>query len=121
MEKDLLELHTLIDVHFEQRKKDEEELISLKDRIVNLIYYQPLNKQKSHGCKSNLCRKIFIHFMYLVQTSNLNFSPLFCNFLLLLSCRIGAPSLRTGRDPEGQSREGEGQAEPDCGKRNIHI
>ncbi|XP_068606583.1 troponin T, slow skeletal muscle isoform X1 [Brachionichthys hirsutus] len=33
MEKDLLELHTLIDVHFEQRKKDEEELISLKDRI----------------------------------------------------------------------------------------
>uniref|UniRef100_A0A671X9K0 Troponin T, slow skeletal muscle n=1 Tax=Sparus aurata TaxID=8175 RepID=A0A671X9K0_SPAAU len=33
MEKDLLELHTLIDVHFEQRKRDEEELISLKDRI----------------------------------------------------------------------------------------
>ncbi|XP_037545259.1 troponin T, slow skeletal muscle [Nematolebias whitei] len=33
MEKDLLELHTLIDVHFEQRKKDEEELIGLKDRI----------------------------------------------------------------------------------------
>lgn len=33
MEKDLLELHTLIDVHFDQRKKDEEELISLKDRI----------------------------------------------------------------------------------------
>lgn len=35
MEKDLLELHTLIDVHFEQRKRDEEELISLKDRIVS--------------------------------------------------------------------------------------
>lgn len=35
MEKDLLELHTLIDVHFEQRKKDEEELIGLKDRIVS--------------------------------------------------------------------------------------
>ncbi|XP_031174916.1 troponin T, slow skeletal muscle isoform X1 [Sander lucioperca] len=33
MEKDLLELHTLIDVHFDQRKKDEEELISLKERI----------------------------------------------------------------------------------------
>uniref|UniRef100_A0A8C2Z5N1 Troponin T, slow skeletal muscle n=1 Tax=Cyclopterus lumpus TaxID=8103 RepID=A0A8C2Z5N1_CYCLU len=33
MEKDLLELHTLIDVHFDQRKKDEEELIGLKDRI----------------------------------------------------------------------------------------
>ncbi|XP_074511799.1 troponin T, slow skeletal muscle isoform X1 [Sebastes fasciatus] len=35
MEKDLLELHTLIDVHFDQRKKDEEELIGLKDRIEN--------------------------------------------------------------------------------------
>uniref|UniRef100_A0A674P959 Troponin T, slow skeletal muscle n=1 Tax=Takifugu rubripes TaxID=31033 RepID=A0A674P959_TAKRU len=33
MEKDLLELQTLIDVHFDQRKKDEEELISLKERI----------------------------------------------------------------------------------------
>lgn len=37
MEKDLLELHTLIDVHFEQRKKDEEELISLKERIVSSL------------------------------------------------------------------------------------
>lgn len=35
MEKDLLELQTLIDVHFEQRKKEEEELIALKDRIVS--------------------------------------------------------------------------------------
>ncbi|XP_037015678.1 troponin T, slow skeletal muscle isoform X1 [Artibeus jamaicensis] len=32
-EKDLLELQTLIDVHFEQRKKEEEELIALKERI----------------------------------------------------------------------------------------
>lgn len=39
MEKDLLELHTLIDVHFEQRKKDEEELIGLKDRIVSSLRY----------------------------------------------------------------------------------
>lgn len=39
MEKDLVELHTLIDVHFEQRKKDEEELIALKDRIVNSVWY----------------------------------------------------------------------------------
>lgn len=51
MEKDLLELHTLIDVHFEQRKKDEEELISLKDRIVSLI--KPFNKQINHDYKSN--------------------------------------------------------------------
>ncbi|XP_016395568.1 troponin T, slow skeletal muscle-like isoform X4 [Sinocyclocheilus rhinocerous] len=33
MEKDFLELQTLIDVHFEQRKKEEEELIGLKERI----------------------------------------------------------------------------------------
>ncbi|XP_034070273.1 troponin T, slow skeletal muscle-like [Gymnodraco acuticeps] len=33
MEKDLLELQTLIDVHFEQRKKEEQELIGLKQRI----------------------------------------------------------------------------------------
>ncbi|KAK5851080.1 hypothetical protein PBY51_001902 [Eleginops maclovinus] len=33
MEKDLLELQTLIDVHFEQRKKEEQELIGLKERI----------------------------------------------------------------------------------------
>lgn len=39
MEKDLLELQTLIDVHFDQRKKDEEELISLKERIVILIWW----------------------------------------------------------------------------------
>ncbi|KAJ8364296.1 hypothetical protein SKAU_G00131270 [Synaphobranchus kaupii] len=35
MEKDLLELQTLIDVHFDQRKKEEEELTGLKDRIEN--------------------------------------------------------------------------------------
>ncbi|KAM7423046.1 hypothetical protein PAMA_010872 [Pampus argenteus] len=33
MEKDLNELHTLIEDHFEKRKKEEEELISLTDRI----------------------------------------------------------------------------------------
>ncbi|XP_047656862.1 troponin T, slow skeletal muscle isoform X2 [Tachysurus fulvidraco] len=33
MEKDLFELQTLIEVHFEQRKKEEEELIGLKERI----------------------------------------------------------------------------------------
>ncbi|XP_061086634.1 troponin T, slow skeletal muscle-like isoform X2 [Conger conger] len=35
MEKDLLELQTLIEVHFDQRKKDETELTGLKDRIEN--------------------------------------------------------------------------------------
>jgi len=33
LEKDLLELKKMIDSHFEQRKKDEEELTSLEDRI----------------------------------------------------------------------------------------
>lgn len=37
MEKDLMELQTLIEVHFESRKKEEEELIQLKERIVRLL------------------------------------------------------------------------------------
>lgn len=39
MEKDLNELQTLIEVHFESRKKEEEELISLKERIVSHPQY----------------------------------------------------------------------------------
>jgi len=35
MEKDLNELQTLIEAHFVSRKKEEEELISLTDRIVS--------------------------------------------------------------------------------------
>lgn len=35
-EKDLTELHTLIEAHFIQRKKDEEELVALVNRIVSL-------------------------------------------------------------------------------------
>lgn len=34
LEKDLNELQALIEAHFENRKKEEEELVSLKDRIV---------------------------------------------------------------------------------------
>lgn len=33
--KDLVELQSLIDAHFECRKKEEEELIGLKERIVS--------------------------------------------------------------------------------------
>ncbi|XP_043569483.1 troponin T, fast skeletal muscle-like isoform X3 [Chiloscyllium plagiosum] len=33
MEKDLLELQTLIEAHFERRKKEEEDLVALKERI----------------------------------------------------------------------------------------
>lgn len=36
MEKDLTELQTLIEDHFENRKKEEEELLSLTDRIVRV-------------------------------------------------------------------------------------
>lgn len=35
-----MELQGLIDAHFECRKKEEEELIALKDRIVS---FQPMN------------------------------------------------------------------------------
>uniref|UniRef100_A0A8C2IWS5 Troponin T type 2b (cardiac) n=1 Tax=Cyprinus carpio TaxID=7962 RepID=A0A8C2IWS5_CYPCA len=35
MEKDLTELQTLIDAHFESRKKEEEEMINLTQRIEN--------------------------------------------------------------------------------------
>lgn len=37
MEKDLMELQTLIEVHFESRKKEEEEFINLKERIVRAL------------------------------------------------------------------------------------
>ena len=58
MEKDLNELQTLIEAHFENRKKEEEELVSLKDRIVgvgppppvagNGVQQEPLRPQH-HG------------------------------------------------------------------------
>lgn len=35
--KDLVELQALIDAHFEARKKEEEELIALKSRIVSVM------------------------------------------------------------------------------------
>lgn len=37
-----MELQTLIEVHFESRKKEEEELIQLMDRIVRIMMPQPL-------------------------------------------------------------------------------
>lgn len=51
MEKDLNELQALIEAHFESRKKEEEELLSLKDRIVRVqpsplwIYPVPVGTQ----------------------------------------------------------------------------
>ncbi len=45
--KDLIELQALIDAHFVCRKKEEEELIALKDRIVSVshLYIIPLNRR----------------------------------------------------------------------------
>lgn len=38
MEKDLSELQSLIEAHFIQRKKEEEELIALVNRIVRVLF-----------------------------------------------------------------------------------
>lgn len=38
-----MELQTLIEVHFESRKKEEEELIHLKERIVSAPHYSQSN------------------------------------------------------------------------------
>lgn len=51
MEKDLNELQTLIEAHFENRKKEEEELISLKDRIVRVRLPQS-SLPSFPGCRS---------------------------------------------------------------------
>lgn len=49
MEKDLMELQTLIEVHFVGRKKEEEELIHLKDRIVSALHCgQPAANRFTH-------------------------------------------------------------------------
>ncbi|KPP56888.1 hypothetical protein Z043_125451 [Scleropages formosus] len=63
MEKDLLELQTLIDVHFEQRKKEEEELIALKERIVSLSPHPPVGQRGcllspwTDGCPSSVLQE----------------------------------------------------------------
>lgn len=38
-----MELQTLIEVHFESRKKEEEELVQLKERIVSAPHYSQSN------------------------------------------------------------------------------
>lgn len=40
--KDLMELQALIDSHFEARKKEEEELVALKERIVSPVLRSPV-------------------------------------------------------------------------------
>lgn len=68
MEKDLLELQTLIDVHFDQRKKEEEELIGLKDRIVGQSPHRSLSL--SHTLPPLSCMfSLMFHLMCLLQAS----------------------------------------------------
>lgn len=63
MEKDLMELQTLIEVHFESRRKEEEEIISLKERIVRAIMLWTLHPHDtytvrlldSHGFAKLIC------------------------------------------------------------------
>lgn len=43
-----MELQTLIEVHFESRKKEEEEIISLKGRIVRAIVLWTLHPRDTH-------------------------------------------------------------------------
>lgn len=58
MEKDLTELHTLIDSHFDKRKKEEEELLSLTDRIVcsHLTYFSCILSRRHLAL---VCKKYF--------------------------------------------------------------
>uniref|UniRef100_A0A3B4T322 Troponin T type 2b (cardiac) n=1 Tax=Seriola dumerili TaxID=41447 RepID=A0A3B4T322_SERDU len=44
MEKDLTELQTLIEAHFEKRKKEEEELVNLTDRIFRQCHCATVNE-----------------------------------------------------------------------------
>lgn len=55
MEKDLNELQTLIEAHFENRKKEEEELISLKDRIVGVQSPVERPPEAAHSVLPALC------------------------------------------------------------------
>lgn len=60
--KDLIELQALIDAHFECRKKEEEELIALKDRIVSRAQLLQLIHSKVTGDAK--CPNLrFLHWM----------------------------------------------------------
>lgn len=60
MEKDLMELQTLIEVHFESRKKEEEELIQLKERIVrpfgSVVQKLSFSNAFIKACSREVCR-----------------------------------------------------------------
>uniref|UniRef100_A0A3P8S517 Troponin T2d, cardiac n=1 Tax=Amphiprion percula TaxID=161767 RepID=A0A3P8S517_AMPPE len=56
-EKDLSELQSLIEAHFIQRKKEEEELIALVNRIVRTAIFVPLNDSSSYCIQEEKERK----------------------------------------------------------------
>lgn len=94
MEKDLMELQTLIEVHFESRKKEEEELIQLKERIVRLFWsviWKP------------------------------NFSNAFIEACSHEVCRAGTSPLWESRAAKDSQREGERAAEASGGASPIHL
>ncbi|XP_077959818.1 troponin T, slow skeletal muscle isoform X1 [Gasterosteus aculeatus] len=72
MEKDLLELQTLIDVHFEQRQREEEELIGLKYRIENRraerAEQQRVRAEKERDRQTRIAVINALYHMYVAKT-----------------------------------------------------
>lgn len=64
MEKDLTELQTLIEAHFEKRKQEEEELLNLTDRIVRSHLTLSCNDQilKANSVQLNVAVKSHVTF-----------------------------------------------------------
>lgn len=89
MEKDLTELQTLIEAHFEKRKKEEEELLSLTNRIV--CSHLPLKLQNGPCSGSN-----YVPFSFSLQ-------DLFGSVLVFP--KPGETQVREGRADEDQGRE----------------
>lgn len=88
MEKDLMELQTLIEVHFESRNKEEEELINLKERIVRAISLWTLEPGGPHTA---------------VHLDSLGFAK--------LMCFAGEASRRASGAAQDPQRAGEGATE----------
>lgn len=98
-EKDLAELQSLIEAHFVQRKKEEEELIALVNRIVSWL-------QSSHS----VCTRL--KFTVTART-------FVCFFVVVFS---GEASFWESRAAEDQGRERKGETEQTCGTDvDLHL
>lgn len=102
MEKDLTELQTLIEAHFEKRKKEEEELLSLTDRIV--CSYLPLVLQYIPCLFSNITQFYNSVFSFCCIFSLQDLSVLFFP-------TSGETQVRKSRADEDQGRERKRTAE----------